>query len=273
MEQTKEVSKESLKKLDINGKWQLTYKPKNSQGADFFGGFTLAPYLHPVTQKKVYLKNPDGKMLSWLMISNLITNFNPTANVQDRLKVEWLLNHPEIVIEGYNDLDPRVKAKKNMNSNIKLVALDYVETAEIQEEDYIDKLVGVISLDLGKNALSLEKIQYILSELNLNYLDQREVSRNNTMAQKLYLRSKLKKFVRSSYANAKKVNEVIDNIDAAETTFQIKELLRTSIIKESNGMYKYNGTPIGIGEKGIRETFINHPELKLDMLQSLEKVK
>src|SRR5690606_38936735 len=116
----------------------------------------------------------------------------------------------------------------NSNPRFKLINLDYQDISELEEEDQIDKLVGLISLDSGKNALSLEKLRFILSSLNLNYRDAKYIS--NPKIEKQKLRQTLKKFVRSSIDNTLKVEAVLEELDKAEVLYNIKEMIRFQII-------------------------------------------
>lgn len=257
---------------DIQGKWVLKYSPSNTQGPDAFGGITLTPYENPLTGELVHLRAPGkNKVLQWFIVSKIRMEFEPTKNIRDRYFIEWALLNPEITIEGYDDLPEVWKNAKNSNNRLKLVALDYQETKDILDEDYIDKLVGVLSQDSGTQAISYEKLQYILAELNVSYKDVRDISAGNRKMQKLFLRNKLKRIAKSSLKNAQQIYAIIDNIDNARVTYEIKEMIAHNILVESNGMFKYEGVPLGISVEGIKAKWAENPDLRIQMIQEVEK--
>jgi len=269
MEQTVEIS-QTTGKGNLNkyvGVWKLTYKPINTLGADAFGGLTLGVYKNPKTLQDLPRMNPNGLALSYLMISKLNTLLHPDEDAQDRLDVEWLIHHPEVIVEGYTDLPEVYKKAKRSNAQLTLTALDFQEQTEIEEEDFIDKLISKIVVDKGPQALSMKKIKYILAELDKAYIDTRFIS--NPAVEKKALKSSLKTYVKKSYDNAKKVSAILDHIETAKTTYELKEMIRLRIITESNGMFKYQNIPLGVSIIGVISAWEKEPELKMSMIREL----
>lgn len=254
---------------NISGVWKLIYTPMNTLGAEVFGGLTITTYKNPRTAKAIPRRDPNGVALPYLMIGGIETPFNPNINPQERLDIEWMLHHPQVDIEGYDDLPEEYKRAKNDNNQLKLVSLDYQEYHEIEETDYIDKLVGRLSIEGGPQALGLDKIRYILAELNKRYRE--EKYRTNRALEKKYLKSKLKAFIKSDYENAKEVNDVLEILDQAKITYQIKEMIRLGIIVEKNGMFKHEHIPLGVSVLGILKAWEQEPELKMTMIKQLPK--
>ena len=268
METTKEkIISNSLP--GIQGKWKLSYKPKGSNGAMGFGGLTLNEYTNPKTGQKLYRRDPSNKPLAYYMLDKIQVFLFPDTNPQDRLDIEWMIHHPEVIVEGYDKVPIEYKRIKKKGSQITLVALDYQEMNEIEEEDFIDKLIGYISDD-SVRGLGIKKIRYILSALGKNYKDARFI--DSVSKEKKALRKTLKNYTRASYENAKKVKEIIDNLEEAQIGFELKEMSRLRVItSDSNGMYKFNGLPLGIGPSGILGAWQREPELKVTMLAELDK--
>lgn len=266
------VNKEAMKKgqIDIKGKWRLTYKVSNSMGAAAFGSQTIPPY-RGANGKVVYPLNVEGDPIGFLFIEQIVTDFNPdapgAAGIKARYDIEWLLNHPEIKIQGLTIPEQLLQFKKN-NTPWTLISLDHQEMNEVEEEDFIDKLIGKLSLDSGTNAVSLKNIRYIMAELNLQYRDIRGVS--SAKVEKNLLRAVLKRYVRAKLENAKQVYKILDNLDSAENTFNIKEMIRFKIIVEGPGYYKYKETSIGVSLAGILAYWEKYPDIKVSMVKELE---
>ena len=275
MENTvKDSVKENREKMksplvDVSGRWKLTYKTRNKEGALAFGGRTIDEYENPTTGLKVRRKMANGTSEPFYFLSALKVIFLPDVKVQDRLDVEWLLTHPEIAIDGYDKLPDYYKKIKNTNSQMKLVCLDQQEMTKVEDEDFIDKLVGRLSAEGGPQAVGLERIRYIMAQLNLPYRDSRYMENKET--EKKVLRSKLKSFVRANRGNAEKVYKILENESSAQTTFTFKEMLRVGIIIQENGMFKFQGLPLSVSYVGILENWENNPTLKADMYAALEE--
>lgn len=251
--------------VEIKGQWLLTYTVKNSQGATAFGGYQLSPYANPFTGEKTFLRNVDRQAFTGYMIDRLVKRLDPSNNENDRLVISWLICHPEVEVVGVKNLDKVILAKKAATS-IKLTYSDYQEVDRLEEEDYIDKLVGVISFDAGKNALSTSKLRYILAYLNMTYRDPRF---EDESSEKKALRSRLKSYARKSMECAKEIYRAIDNINDAQDVYEFKEMVRTKVLTMEHSIYKFRRTPIGSNFETVNVFFQNHPEVKTEACSEL----
>ena len=252
---------------NIDGTWKLTYKTIGTLGVAGFGGLLLSQYKNPKNHKDIYRQNPNGLRLSHLMISQINTIFTPDEDPQDRLDVEWMIHHPDVIVEGYKDLPDVYKKAKKDTAQLTLTALDYQERDEIEEIDFIDRLVGRLSLEGGTKAIGLENLRYVLAELNKSYRDARYIK--NPATEKKVLRSNLKGFIKGDYKNAKLVHDILNRLPAAKVTFELKEMIRVGVIQESNGMFKYDNIPLGVSIRGILNAWEQEPELKISMQKEL----
>jgi hypothetical protein len=248
----------------INGKWKLDYKVSNPMGPTAFGGKHLSAYPNPFTRQKTYLKGVNGEPLSGLMIDKITRKLFPDNNPEDLNLIHWLLCHPEVKIKGVKDLDQKIIDSKG-STKITLTCLDYVEMNEIDEEDFVDRINGRLSLDGGKESIGLEKIRYVLARLGQSY---REV-RFEGAAEKKFLRSKLKSYVRKSYDNAKNVEKAINDLENSKDYFEFKEMVKHGILVLNNGLYKYNDTPLGGSFDAVKLSFTNSPEVKMELTRQL----
>ncbi len=253
----------------IDGIWQLKYTLVNDLGVEGFSGRMLGDYPDAITLKERCLVNVNGQRLAGYMIEKQVTNLD-SRNPSHRLIIDFLVGHPLVgVLQEQTKADSRYFERKDKNPRITLVNLDHQSVVDLVEEDYIDKLIGKIADDSGKGAFSLEKLRFILSALHLDYRDERLITKPEIEISKL--RSKLKNHVRSSYDNAKEVNRILDNIENAKYTYEIKEMVRTGIVSVSDGMYRYNGNGLGISFDSIIGFFKNDPEFYAELSSQLYK--
>ena len=136
-----------------------------------------------------------------------------------------------------------------------------------EEEDYVDKIIGIISLDGGKNSIGLDRLRYISAYLNLPYMD----SRYDATIEKKALRSKLKSFVRKSMDNARLVEYAINHISEAQDHFEYKEMLRLKVLIPKGGVLRYNGIPIGSSFESVQDFLLKNMDLKTEIITALSK--
>lgn len=267
--ETQVKEKRILSEGHIKGSWRLTYKLTNNLGPGGFSGRMIGPYRHPVTGENRILFNSAGVQQLGYFCENTTEHFHPEKNPDHLRTVDWLAGHPEVGIENEHcNLPKELLSQKINNPRFKLVNLDHQDVVDLEEEDFIDKLVGLISLDNGKNAIGIDKLRYVLSRLNLEYREVKFVNDPNIEKQKL--RKRLKTFVRSSFDNAKAVSKVLDNVEEAKIVFEIKEMIRLNILTVSgSGMYMYQGNPIGISYESLKAHFHNHPEFYAQLTSKL----
>jgi hypothetical protein len=266
-----ETSKSKKTVMDnglLTGNWKLTYKLTNRSGVEAFGGRLISSYTDPVTGEGRHLIDPDGRFLPGYFIQHVETIFRPENHVKDRIIIDWLVGHPEVGVDNDHCKLPKgyIK-KKNSNPRITLENLDYQSVVDLEEEDYIDKLIGIISLDTGKSAISIEKLRWINNALNLKYRDAKFI--NNKKIEKQKLRKILKDFVRSSYQKASEFKALLDNLSKAKMNYEIDEMLRLDIISISNGMYFFDQAAIGVSKESVMQRFDNGPDYYAHLLKLL----
>lgn len=254
----------------IKGKWRLMYKAKGSRGIENFGGVTIHDYQSPMTHQPVYRRDGTGKVLPTYFMDKPIKDLYPDRNVQDKLDVAWLLHSPQVVVQGYDQVPEYYLEQKIDSANIYLVAVDYQELNEIEQDDYVDKLIGRISEEGGRNAIGLDRLRKILSAVGLSYRDQRYSEKPST--EKSVLKKRLKTFIRAKYDNAKEVNKILANMEYYEVEFLLKEMVRMKVIVQgAHGVYKYNEIPFGTHLSSVIDFWHTAPEIKVEMEKELAK--
>lgn len=264
-----QAKKATLELLALTGEWQLSYRVTNRRGVEAFGGFGLTSYSDPATGKEVPLTTPDNKKISTFMIDRPIMKLYPAKNMQQRIYVNWLLRHPEVKTT-YNGIEQRFKDMKKPGK-ISLINMSIQESQKIDDNDYIDKIIGTISITDGKNSFKLSRVRSILAALNLPYKLSKYADDPTT--ERKFLRRNLKKYVRSSMKNAKEVKALLDNEENAEQIYDIKELMYYGLITESNGMYKIDSKPMGVDMNDIIRYFNNNPDSKITLMSKYHKLK
>lgn len=257
----------------IKGTWRLEYKLKNSLKVEGFGGRNLAEYPDPVTGKTRKLVDVNGRVKLGYWIDKLKIDFDPSNNPQHKLDLDFLIGHPFVGLQineiGQSNVDASYFARKDDNPDITLVNLDYEVVTDLKEEDFIDKLVGKISLDSGVNSISLEKLRWILSHFGLGYREDSVTSNKGIEKQKL--KRRLKTYVRSSYINAQKVEKLLEDLSMAKYKYEIKEMLRLNILTINGGMYLYKGNGLGVSDDSVITLFQNDPEFYAALSQKLDE--
>tara|TARA_R110000772_G_scaffold240754_8_gene353047 strand:- start:2758 stop:3600 length:843 start_codon:yes stop_codon:yes gene_type:complete len=252
----------------INGTWKLVYKTTNNLGVAGFSGRFLSSYPDAITGQDRHLENRNGQFVPGYFIQKIVTMLHPTSNREHRKVIDWLVGHPEVGVEvSQTKLSARYIEDKRSNPRIKLVNLDFEEIEDLEQEDFIDKLIGLLSLDTGAKSVGLKKLRYVLAQLNMTYREAKYLTQ--PVIEKQKLRKTLKTFVRSSLDNAKKVELILDNLDAAQFEFELKEMLRVGVLDISNGMYLYLGNPLGMSKESVRDYFSNNPDLKVELTEKL----
>jgi hypothetical protein len=254
----------------MQGVWELKIELSNSQGTKAFGGRRLTTYIHPWTGTRVPLIDLDNQETLGYMIDKPTMRLQPDSNPMDRRIVDWLIAHPEVGVQGI-ELTDLVKIKKMSNPTITLKNVDRQELSEIDNQDTIDVIIGKLSDDNPKTGVSLERLRYLLAHFNLPYFDIRWI-KNKTTEKKL-LRQKIKNFARGTSAggelNASLIGKVFDDIDNLKYSYEFKEMLRYDIIREANGIYKFNNVPIGSNEDSVINWLKTNLEIYTEMVGEL----
>jgi hypothetical protein len=250
----------------MKGAWELKIEVTNSQGTKAFGGRRITTYIHPLLGTRVPLIDLDGQETLGFMIEKPTMILRPDTNLMDRRTIDWLIAHPEVGVEGIA-LTDLVASKKQSNPTITIKNLDRQELSMIDDQDTIDVVIGKLSNDNPKTGLSLERLRYLLAYFNLPYFDIRHIA-NKTTEKKL-LRQKIKNFARGTDAAGKLhavlIDEVLEQIDNLKYNYEFKEMLRYDIIRESNGIYKFNNVPIGSNESSVILWLKNNLEIYTEM--------
>jgi len=259
----------------LNGVWRLKYKLTNRMGVAGFSGRLLSSYTDTLTGVPRHLYNEHGQMQPGYFIEKQTTIFNPAENILHRNIVDWLIGHPNVSIQQNQvGLSDKFMAKKDDNPRIELINLDHEEIEDLVDEDFIDKLVGRISQDLGKNCLGIQTLRFVLAKLNMPYIEMKYVT--NQTIEKQKLRKRLKDFVRAGVGtkNAKVVVEILDNLASAKYEYEIKEMMRHEILYIANAMYKYEGNPLGTSMDSVVKYFTNNPDFYTEISEILyDKLK
>lgn len=258
--ESKKVS--TLKKPeDLKGVWILDYKLVNSEGIKGFSGRAISSYTDPLTGKARHLFNADGQFVPFFLMDKVRKTLKPHENSEHRLLVDWLVGHPEIGVnrEHVGNVDSKYFERKQTNPRFTLINRDHVVTTDLDEEHYIDKLIGKFSLEGGPNAIGHDKLRFILSALNKPYMNPKHVT--DKSKEKKFLRKDVKDFIRSGINNAKKVEKILDDLTGAKFLYEIKEMARVGVLFVSNGMYKYEGVSLGTSIESVTKYFVNNIEI------------
>lgn len=266
-----QAKKATLKLHDLKGEWLLEYNVTNRRGIEAFGGVGLSSYRDPATGKEVPLLTPNNRIVSTYMVDQISKKIYPSKNMQDRINLNWLLRHPEVKLIGIKDIVEQRFLNIKSGNKITLVNLTVEQVAKIDNEDYIDKLIGEISITDGPKSFKLQTVRNILATLNITY--KLKGYKENPKGERKLLRKKLKDYVRSSMTNARKVEKLIDKKEEIQINYDIKELMSVGLIVESNGMFKIDGTPIGVTTKEIITYFNNNADLKLTLMAKYHNIK
>jgi len=272
---TEEKRQDFLKAVVIDpkkmqGVWELKIQISNSQGTKAFGGRRLTTYIHPLTGTRIPLVDLDGQPTLGYMIDKPTMRLMPDTYPMDRRIVDWLICHPEVDVEGI-ELTDKIKSKKLSNPSISLKNVDRQELSLIDDQDTIDVVIGKLSDDNPKTGISLERLRYLLAHFNLPYFDARWIKNKTT--EKKILRQKIKLFARakspSGELNALLIDELLTDIDNLKYGYEFKEMLRYDIIREANGIYKFNNVPIGSNENSVISWLKNNLEIYAEMVSAL----
>lgn len=256
----------------LKGIWRLKYKLVNRMGLGGFSGKMLTVYTDAVTGRSRYLYDLNGRQLTGYFIEKQVTTFNPEENLEDRNILDWLIGHPDVDVDReHAKVNDKYMSKKSGNARIELLNLDHQSIVHLEEEDYIDKLVGRIVLDSGVHAIGLEKIRFVLAKLQLPYMDERHIK--NSSIEKPILQKKLKTYVRTSKENAQRVNAILDDLEDARFHYEIQEMLKHEILYVGGGMYKYDSQPLGVSTESVILYFKNNPDFYAELSARLTSIQ
>ena len=261
-------SKPKWHEVNIAGRWRLTYNVRNNLGPEAFGGYHLPNYESPFDHTTVRLRNVNFTNLGGYLIDSIVKDLAPDKDPNIKLLLNWMIAHPEVKLKGIPDVPAEILENKKDNSQITLECRDYLEISHLDEEDYIDKVIGNLSQDKGVHAVGYDRLRYVLAQLDLPY----SIPRFEKDVEKKALRSNLKRYARQSMENARLVNSILNNIDIAKSKFEFKEMTRLHVLEFSNGLYKYNNVALGDNYDTVEVFFTNHPEVRTSSVGKLYKL-
>lgn len=274
--QVKAIKQSVVKDLDAlkDCRWKLTFKVSNPRKKEGFGGRMIPSYDDPVLKTVRHYVDNSGRKHHGIWIGEIVTIFDPINDPEAQRKIDFIIGSPDVgVIKEQADASGLYFKNKESNPKFEFVNLDYENVKELEEEDYIDRLCGRISKDQGQNALSLEKLRWILAALNKSYRYAKYT--NNNAKEKLKLRSILKSFVRQNFKNAREVAKILSDLDNAKFKYIIKEMLRFKILVIDSGVYSYRDNALSTSVSGLKEHMDNNPEfydkLVIDLRERLKK--
>lgn len=254
--------------VNIAGRWRITYVVRNNLGPEAFGGFHLPNYKSPYDFTEVRLRNVNFQSLGGYLLDAIVKDFHPDTDPNQKLLLNWMIAHPLVKLKGVPNVDKEILDTKKENSQITLECRDYLEIENLDEEDFIDKVVGNLSQDKGVHAVGYDRLRYVLAQLDMPY----SIPRFEKDVEKKALRSNLKRFARSSKDNAQKVSDILNNIDTAKSKFEFKEMARLRVLDFANGLYKYNNVALGDSYDTVEVFFTNHPEVRTSAVGRLYKL-
>lgn len=254
------TTKRQWHNVDIQGRWLLTYKVSNTLGVDAFGGKHLGLYESPFDGTTVYRRSVNDKPLNGFMMDKLGIQLYPDESLDHKYLINWLICHPEVLLEGVKDVPERVLKAKTGNK-ITLKCLDTFDLEKLDDEDFVDKVIGNIM------EINIEKLRWILAAVDQPYVD----SRFTGIPEKKALRSKLKSYTRTSIENAKAVKKAIEDLDTSKEYWLFKEMLKFKVLSEVGGQYKFNNVGVGSTYDRVQSFWMNNPEVKAEALALLAK--
>lgn len=264
-----ETNEKTVKKglPNITGRWKLTYERKSKTNE--FYGYGLTSYPNPRTGRKIPLIDLASQRVIGQYLIDKESKILYPNRPQDLRTIEWLIHHPEVWVEGYDQFPEEYRRLKNQGSRIKLIALDFQEMKEIENEEFIDALVSRITLNGGQKALGLEKLKVLLHASGLRYRDARYMTDKDK--EKKFLRKILKNYVRSSIEAAEVVAKNIDQIDGHRGEYLIAEMIRLKVFTHGGGQFRYRNAPVAASTAKIMHVWESEPETKLEHMSALEK--
>jgi hypothetical protein len=254
--------------IKIEGKFKIVYTPTGPHGQQGFGGIHIPSYPSPFDGKNTMLRTIDDKPANGFILDSIEKVYTPDSSIEDKYKVSWLICHPGIKLDGFKkgQVDQKILDKKK-GGKITLIAMDQKEFADMDEDDYIDRLVGKISMDAGSAVMGIDKIRVILAALNIRHRD----PRYKGVQERKVLRTKLKKYVRSSYKNAQQVNKILKDIEGNTDAYNFKEMVNQGIITYDNSVYKYINTILGRHEDQVILFLNTNVEVKTEMVAKMKE--
>jgi hypothetical protein len=244
--------------IAFNHIWELNYKLTNARGINGFAGLMIQNYIDPATGAMRKYVDENNTVYSGYWLGEVKKILDPSRYPAHKRVLEFLLGSPEVaVVRNHANMDNAYFAKKQSNPRLTLLNKTYEDLSELEDENYIDLLKGRISMEGGPKALGVDKLRWILAQLNHTYRYPKYDTASN---EKNKLRKELKKFVGQRKANAQDVYAILDNLENAKMTFICKEFVEYGIIAIVDGMFVYNNNPISGSFESLKEYMKANPD-------------
>lgn len=234
------------------GMWKLTYTLQNSQGVAAFSGKHITSYADAITGKERILFDINGEYMTGFMMDTTLKTIDPATNPWNVTLLDWLIGHPEVGVEGIKIDQLDYVRVKNSNPRFKLVNLNEQEVEAIDDNDEIDRMIGRL-VAVGPKAISLAKVRHVLAALNKPYMEHKHISKPST--EKKVLMNIIKNHVRTGKDEARQIGIILDNLEDAQWSYELRELMRYGMIAKTNGSFKYNDIPLGIEPQSVINWF------------------
>lgn len=204
------------------------------------------------TLKEIVKFHDENGERPFLLITKLVTFFDPDKSDVDAANVAVLIQHPEVRLldmsekEQQQCIDDGIK-KGNPEYTLinidKQIMDDYDASQDMIEFEYLIKS--------KKSTLNKKRLMYISGALNLP-------TRSEIQDEKRYiahLQNQLIGHLRGNEKDREMFSYYYDKINDAEVLYFIDEFIKMGIIEEFGGMYKLDTKPLGFEIKNIKDYF------------------
>lgn len=242
------------KSFPISGRFKLTLNrdPKKFHATNID---SFIPY-GKGTEDIVQFRNTHGSV-DFLLITKLVTVFDPDKSDIDAANVKVLIQHPNVRLEEMSDREHEKLFKENLKKENPEYVLVNVDKKSLQVHTEARDMIDIQYLIMGtQTKLTKKKLMFISSALGL-------ATRTEIQDEERYLAFLQKALISHLTVNVEdraKFMLYYDKIADAEVLYYIEEMISLSLIEEFGGMYKIGVKPVGFSIKDIKEYFINQPE-------------
>lgn len=260
---TKDPIQIGNKTFPISGRFKLTL----NRDAKKFHATNINSFIPygKGTEDIVQFRNQRGSV-DFLLITKLITTFDPDKNAIDAENVKVLIQHPNVRLGDMSDKEHESLVKSFLKIDNPEYVLVNVDKQSIDVHNEARDMIDIQFLIMGTNTkLTKKKLMYISSSLNLP-------TRTEIQDEERYVVQLQKTLI--SHLTVNKDDRIkfmffYEKIAEAETLYFIEEMITMNLIEEFGGMYKIGVKPVGMSIQQIKEYFISQPEeyemLKLEV--------
>jgi len=242
------------KSFPISGRWKLTL----NRDAKKFHATNINSFIPygKSSEDIVKFQNVHGAV-DFLLITKLITVFDPDKHDIDAANVKVLIQHPNVRLEEMSDKEHERLVKENLKKDNPEYTLVNVDKKSLQVHTEARDMIDIQYMIMGtKTTLNKKRLMYICSALGL-------ATRSEIQDEERYVA-----FLQQSLISHLTVNKderakfilFYDKIADAEVLYFIEEMITLGLIEEFGGMYKIGVKPVGFTIQDIKEYFINQPD-------------